>query len=915
LLPLEWNMPHTTGAELLAALHALLDQALELPPGEREEWLARLRVEQPSHAAELEALLAAEADLDARGFLSGGVGPTLAARPGLAGQRLGAYTLERPLGQGGMGTVWLARRSDGRFEGTVAVKLLNLALVDPVGNERFRREGTVLARLSHPHIARLLDAGVTHGGQPYLVLEHVEGERIDRHCDAQRRSPEQRVRLFLDVLGAVAHAHANLIVHRDLKPSNILVAADGAVKLLDFGIAKLLEDGTPGAEASTLTDVGGRALTPEYAAPEQIAGGPVTTATDVYALGVLLYVLLAGRHPTGEGRHTAAEHLQGILDTEPPRLSAAVTGAEARATSLDRLRLLYAGDLDNIVAKALKKRPEERYATVGALDDDLRRHLNHEPVSARRDTLGYRARKFVRRNRTGVVAGGLVALALVAAIVITTTQMVEARRQRDQARAQRDRAVFQEQRAIASSGFMETLLQSVAPAGRPYTTVQLLGRARELLERDFRADPRFVARMMIDLSAHYAAIDNVQEQLALLRQAGELAAGAGDDGTAALAECGTALLQAGREHAADARPRLASGQRHLGRAREPDVRARMQCLLAQAQLAIADGPQDSALPLARRAVGLAETTGDTASVAYADALATVATQFHNRNRLPEALATMRQATAVLERIGRGSTLPMLDALVNQARFLRDLGEMRSADSALSEAVRLAQRVDPRYVAAKISILAGEVSIGRARPDSAISAFESALAEATRTGDAFRAQWALERLIQSLASRGSIAEARARLTQLSAMIPDDDRASLGMLEALIAEATGHPERAYPTYMRALTELGFPDDPHIAPWHRMVYRAARAAMASGDATAADTLARHAVRLERGLGHDEARSSDIGLALVVLARARAARDDSAGARAALKQAIRPLEYGLGSEDVRVREVRRMVVQGALF
>jgi eukaryotic-like serine/threonine-protein kinase len=393
----------------IGRLRLLLDTALELAPGARSAWLAALRETDPAGARELERLLAAEEGLDAAGFLDTAAGPLGhaagpdAARPpgALAGWRLGAWTLERPVGQGGMGTVWLARRNDGRFEGTAAVKLLNVALLDPVGAARFQREGTLLARLSHAHIARLLDAGVAEGGQPYLVLEYVEGERIDRYCDARRCSPAERIGLFLDVLGAVAHAHANLVVHRDLKPSNILVAAGGSVKLLDFGIAKLLEEGAPGAE-STLTDAGGRALTPEYAAPEQVAGGAVTTATDVYALGVLLYVLLAGRHPTGEGRRTTAEHLKGVLDTEPPRLSAAATGAEARATSPERLRRLYAGDLDNIVAKALRKRPEERYPTVDALADDLRRYLDHQPVSARPDSLRYRAAKFVRRNRAGV---------------------------------------------------------------------------------------------------------------------------------------------------------------------------------------------------------------------------------------------------------------------------------------------------------------------------------------------------------------------------------------------------------------------------------------------------------------------------------------------------------------------------------
>jgi len=499
-------MTHTN-TELLATLHALLDQALDLAPLEREAWLSRLRVEQPAHAAELEALLGAEAGLDAKGFLSG----TALAAPGLSGQRLGAYTLERPLGQGGMGTVWLARRSDGRYEGKVAVKLLNLALLDAVGAERFRREGTVLARLSHPNIARLLDAGLNAAGQPFLVLEHVQGERIDHYADAHRLPPETRVRLFLDVLAAVAHAHANLIVHRDLKPSNILVAPDGTVKLLDFGIAKLQEEGGAGAEASTLTDVGGRALTPEYAAPEQVAGGAVTTATDVYALGVLLYVLLAGRHPTGEGRRTAAEHLQGILDTEPPRLSAVVTGAEARATSRDRLRRLYAGDLDNIVAKALKKRPEERYATIGAFAEDLRRHLDHQPVSARPDSWRYRAAKFARRNRLAVALGILAALALVGAV----------------ARERHLRALAEAE--TRKAGAVEEFLLGVFAAADPFAPPRIsrgditarasLDSGTERVDTAIMGQPEMRADLRAAVGRVYATLGSYDKAAAQLRQA------------------------------------------------------------------------------------------------------------------------------------------------------------------------------------------------------------------------------------------------------------------------------------------------------------------------------------------------------------------------------------------------------------
>ena len=266
-------------------------------------------------------------------------------------------------------------------------------------------------------------------GQPFLVLEYVEGDHIDRYCDQNALDVRARLRLFLDALRAVAQAHDNRIVHRDLKPSNILVRTDGQAKLLDFGIAKLLEgEGQTGE--SPLTLEGGRAMTPEYAAPEQLKGEAVTTATDVYASGVLLYVLLTGHHPAGVGPHTPASLVKAILDTEPPRPSEiialtqangenAVTNARTRATTPEKLARLLRGDLDTIVAKALKKNPEERYPSIKAFADDLQRFLQYEPISARPDAIGYRAGKFVRRHRSSVVAALVVTLALIGTTLFT----------------------------------------------------------------------------------------------------------------------------------------------------------------------------------------------------------------------------------------------------------------------------------------------------------------------------------------------------------------------------------------------------------------------------------------------------------------------------------------------------------------
>lgn len=382
-----------------------LDRALDISDEtERETWLASLREREPAVAAELQVLLDEHRAAAREGYLEQGA-PALPSQgqAALAGQTIGAYTLVSPIGQGGMGAVWLAERSDGRFERRAAIKFLSIAL-GRRGEERFTREGAFLGRLTHSHIAQLVDAGVSPAGQPYLILEHVDGQHIDQYCNEHALDTDARVRLVLDVLDAVAHAHANLIVHRDLKPSNVLVDRDGRVKLLDFGIAKLIEEDGQFGASTLLTREGGVALTPDYAAPEQITGEPITTATDVYALGVLLYVLLTGEHPAGANRRSAADMVKAIVETEPPRMSQHV--------ARDKLRRQLRGDLDTIVGKALRKKPAERYVSVTAMADDLQRYLRHEPIRARPDAVAYRAAKFVRRNRWSIAAGTVIVAAL-----------------------------------------------------------------------------------------------------------------------------------------------------------------------------------------------------------------------------------------------------------------------------------------------------------------------------------------------------------------------------------------------------------------------------------------------------------------------------------------------------------------------
>ncbi len=370
-------------------LSPLLDELLDLPPEQREQRLAQLRHEDQALGAHVAALLERLPPLDDAGFLDA---PALPPPPGLQGLRIGAYRLVCELGQGGMGSVWRAERADGRYESLVAIKFMRGGWLGPDAAERFRREGQLLARLDHPHIARLLDAGVTSGegpaaGQPYLVLEHVEGRPVDQWCDTQALDVTERVQLALKVAEAVAHAHSRRILHRDIKPSNILVKADGQPKLLDFGVGKLLADarqgmatgadGMPGAGTAALTTV---PFTARCAAPEQVQGQDVTTATDVYGLGVLLYGLLGGGHPTPAGGPGLLAQMQAVVEAIPLRLSDAVE-RQGGTVGVHPLPL-QRDSLDAILAKALQKAPSARYPDAAALAEDLRRWLSLQPVAA-----------------------------------------------------------------------------------------------------------------------------------------------------------------------------------------------------------------------------------------------------------------------------------------------------------------------------------------------------------------------------------------------------------------------------------------------------------------------------------------------------------------------------------------------------
>ena len=498
----------------------LLDTALGVPPDQLEGWLQRIEAGQPGVGPLLRRLLAAHRKVETNDLWQTLARPPLtapAAEQADVPKRVGPFEILRPLGQGGMGWVWLARYADGVLKRHVALKLPSAHIISPGLRERFARERDFLALLEHPHIARLYEAGVSETGQPYLAMEYVEGVAIDVHCDRAGLPVSARLRLFADVLDAVQFAHRNLVLHRDLKPGNVLVGARGEVKLLDFGIAKLMpvDDTQPGA--TELTQMAGAALTPAYAAPEQITGAPVTIATDVYALGVMLYRLLTGSQPYKPERETRGALEEAIL-RQPPILPSAAEitqeQARARATTPSRLRKALRGDLDTIVQKALKKDPAERYATVDAFAQDIERVLGGYRILARPDSAWYRTRKFVQRHPWAVGASAVAMLALGMTTVVAVWQAQVADANAAQARKESTRL-------LAVQNFMSGLFSNADPEkshGATMTAREMLDAGRDRIESELAGDPETRALVYARIGLIYSNLGLTEDNLLVQRR-------------------------------------------------------------------------------------------------------------------------------------------------------------------------------------------------------------------------------------------------------------------------------------------------------------------------------------------------------------------------------------------------------------
>ena len=477
-------------------VRGILENAIALAGNERLAYLDEACSGQADLRSEVESLLRSHTDAGSRFLEVPAVDlknalPDNGKKPDRVGRRIGVYQIIEEIGHGGMGEVYRAVRADGQYEKQVAIKLVRVGLDTAFVLERFRHERQILASLDHPNIARLYDGGTTDDGIPYLVMELIDGIPIDQYCRDHNLEIATRLQLFRQVCSAVQYAHQRLVIHRDIKPSNILVTAGEIPKLLDFGIAKIL-DPSAGAETTQI-----RTMTPEYASPEQIRGDAITTATDVYSLGVVLYTMLAGRSPYLENPRTPLEFARVVCEVEPPRPSTVrlpVKVSEAKSAETEdsknvidsaRFRRALKGDVDNIVLKALRKEAAQRYSSVEQFSEDIRHHLEGLPVTAVKGSFRYRASKFVRRNRAGIAAGTVIALTLVAGVGATIRQARIARRQAEIASTERSRAErrFGDVRELANSLIFEIHDSIQGLPGATPSRKLLLDRAVQYLDK------------------------------------------------------------------------------------------------------------------------------------------------------------------------------------------------------------------------------------------------------------------------------------------------------------------------------------------------------------------------------------------------------------------------------------------------
>ena len=897
------------------ALSPFLDEALAMTEEERSSWLAALRSSSPRLASQLEALLHEHGALSVEGFLDVAIEPPA----GLAGRKVGVYTLKSQIGQGGMGCVWLAERNDGRFERQVAVKFLNIALLGREGEERFKREGRILGFLVHPHIAELVDAGVSETGQPFLVLEYVNGAHIDVYSDRHRLTVEARIRLFLDVLQAVGHAHANLIVHRDLKRSNVLVRDDGQVKLLDFGIAKLLEVEERNVRCG-LTSEGLRAMTPECAAPEQLLGGPITTATDVYGLGVLLYQLLTGQHPAGCGAHAAAELVKQIVEIDPQRPSDAVISscacpdvlaqnAGGRGTTPHKLSRVLRGDLDTIVAKALKKCPEERYGSALSLADDLRHYLLQEPISARADTVLYRVSKFTHRHRTAVAMATLAVLATLAGMTGTLLQARKAHRQRDF-------AFRQLARAERINNLNELLVTDVAPLGKPLKVNELLDREAEIVNHEHYDDVANHVDLLISVGEQFSGEEENAKARRMFDEAYRLSRGIADASVRADASCALSWSLVVDGELGKAESLVEEGLRELPK--EPQFGPeRVFCLTRASEIAQRNGNSALAVARARFAEEALAESAVRSPVQELTVLTDLAGALGDAGKFREANAAFERASTQLNNVGYGETQKAVKLFNDWALILSYAGQPLEAERKYRRAIEISRRNQSEDAVSPILLYnyAGVLrDLGRLRE--AADYTERASEKARAAQDSILEGQTELQQARIYADRHEFDRANALLSDLEPklrkILPPVHYAfaSLASDRSLMAQAQGNEAEALRLANQAvaLEEAAMQRGGECAAnLPMLLVRRSNVELAQRRWSEAEVDATQATQLLRKAMEPGAVSSILGRAYLTQGRALQAEGKSEEAKVAFRSAVENLEGSLGSEHSDTRAARQ--------
>ena len=800
--------------------------------GERSALLDRECAGDPELRREVESLLSAhdtpEGVLDAPPSVLS-FAPVAAPEPLAPGTRLGPWRLGPLLGRGGAGEVYVAHRADGAFEQQVAVKVLQAEAVGQL--LRFHAERRILARLEHPGIARLLDGGVIADSRPYAVIEYVEGRPLVEHCREKGCDVAERLQLFGQVCDAVAHAHRNLVIHRDLKPGNILVDTSGRVKLLDFGIAKLLDVGAVGGVgAGAAADLTRAPLTPDYAAPEQLTGEPVTTATDVYALGVLLFELLTGERPWRSGDLPVASAVRLLLEKEAPPPSRAAR--EARGGTPPVPPRALEGDLDAIVGKCLRKEPEHRYESVAALSEDLERHLRREPVRAREGAGLYVLGRVLLKHRWAVAGATAVLLSLAAGLAAFAWQARRAELERDVARraSSREEAI----RDHLTRLFRTSLSEPAEPAGSaagPITAKTMLDRSAQRVLAEYRDDPRLAGEVVGTLADLYGALGDVEGEAPLLEGFLAAAGPEAEPQAVALARQKLASIELVRGRPERAAPLLDRAEAFWRTAPGLYREERLEGLLIRAQLQRAEGNLDGSIATFRQAIGERTALSGEAHRETANLYNSLAITLTAATRLDEALAAHRRALDIYRRIGRGEDVEALVLLGNIGTLAYRVGRVGEAEEKLGTAYRKQRAVagDSAAVAAAMGLYGAALN-ARGRSEEALPVLREAVEMAARfTGPASPlAVQDRQFLVDALAASGNLGAARATLAEnleiagrqfgpahILTLVQRLAEAKLDLLAGRPAEAQARSAEVL-AGLRALGGPGAPSAASAAPW---------------------------------------------------------------------------------------------------